>query len=195
MNVHDWRHSGSISPKTFKCGHCGNIIAGHLGYIYQPQTTMVGHAYIYLCPNCAMPTFVGADGAMWPGSLEGDDILHITDPLVKTIYSEARNCFSSNSFTAVVLCCRKLLMHIAVDNGAAEDNGFSFYAQYLLDKHFVPPKAESWVNYIKDKGNEANHEIRLVDKKEAKTILQFSGMLLKNIYEFPEISNQNNEGS
>ena len=42
-----------------------------------------------------------------------------------------------------------------------------------------------WVNHIKDKGNEANHEITIAKSDEAKELLAFVEMLLKLIYEFP----------
>lgn len=188
-----WYGKESLRPKSYKCGYCGEGVAGHLGYFYDDKTPDSPTGCIFLCPNCGQPTYENPQGVLSPGPLEGYEVLHVSDPNVKNLYEEARKCFSTNSYTAVVLCCRKLLMHIAVDNNAEEDKGFTFYAQFLLDSHFVPPKAESWVNFIKEKGNQANHEIKTVEKKEAETILLFSGMLLKNIYEFPEISNQGEE--
>ena len=41
------------------------------------------------------------------------------------------------------------------------------------------------MDYIRQKGNEANHEIVIMDRPEAEELLVFSSMLLKFIYEFP----------
>jgi hypothetical protein len=123
-----------------------------------------------------------------PGSLEGYSVTGISKPMVESLYSEARLCYSASAFTAVVLCCRKLLMHIAVVKGAEEDKGFSYYAKFLLENHYVPPDAASWVKFIVEKGNQSNHEIMKSEREDAKLVLQFVGMLLKNVFEFPALS-------
>jgi len=43
----------------------------------------------------------------------------------------------------------------------------------------------NWVDHIRKKGNEANHEIIIVEKDDATELLSFVEMLLKVIYEFP----------
>ena len=42
------------------------------------------------------------------------------------------------------------------------------------------------MDHIRKKGNEANHEIRLMKKADAEELISFSEMLLKFIYEFPQ---------
>jgi len=41
------------------------------------------------------------------------------------------------------------------------------------------------VDHIRTKGNEANHEIRLMGRQDAEELVTFVEMLLKFIYEFP----------
>jgi hypothetical protein len=41
------------------------------------------------------------------------------------------------------------------------------------------------VDYIRTKGNEANHEITIMSDEDAKDLITFSEMLLKFVYEFP----------
>jgi hypothetical protein len=89
------------------------------------------------------------------------------------------------SFTAAVLCCRKLLMHIAVEKKAKEGLSFQTYVEYLSEKNYIPPDGKEWVDHIRDKGNEANHEIKIMKKEDAEDLLIFMEMLLKFIYEFP----------
>jgi hypothetical protein len=89
------------------------------------------------------------------------------------------------AYTAAVLACRKILMHIAVEKQAQENQSFVVYVEYLAGKHYVPPGGEGWVDHIRKKGNEANHEIKLMSKADAEELITFVEMLLKLIYEFP----------
>jgi hypothetical protein len=66
------------------------------------------------------------------------------------------------------MACRKILMHIAVNRGApAEDTSFKQYVEYLDGHGYVPPDGKAWVDYIKDRGNEANHEIKAFEREDA----------------------------
>ncbi|HDP99722.1 MAG TPA: DUF4145 domain-containing protein [bacterium] len=97
---------------------------------------------------------------------------------------------SVSGFTSVVLSCRKLLMHIAVSKGANPGENFVSYVQYLSDNHYIPPDAKDWVDHIREKGNEANHEVNIMNKDDAELLLSFIQMLLKVIYEFPSAIKQ-----
>jgi len=44
---------------------------------------------------------------------------------------------------------------------------------------------KGWVDHIRKKGNEANHEIVIMKKGDALDLITFIEMLLKFIYEFP----------
>ena len=76
-------------------------------------------------------------------------------------------------------------MHIAVERGAGENLRFVQYVDYLLESGLVAPTAKAWVARIKDKGNEANHEVHAVTQTDATEMMDFTGMLLKTVYEFP----------
>ena len=90
-----------------------------------------------------------------------------------------------NAFTASVLACRKLLMHVAVSKGANVGLKFIEYVEYLAKNHLIPVWSEDWVDHIREKGNEANHEILIMKKEDAEDLISFSEMLLKLVYEFP----------
>ena len=77
-------------------------------------------------------------------------------------------------------------MSIAVSKGAKEGLHFIEYVSFLSDKGYVPPDGKEWVDHIRTKSNEANHEIRIMTREEAEELINFSSMLLKLIYEFPE---------
>jgi hypothetical protein len=94
------------------------------------------------------------------------------------------NSVAVSSYTAAVLTCRKLLMNIAVAQGAGPGKTFVSYVEHLAASGYVPPNGRGWVDHIRTKGNEANHEIVLMSKAEAEELISFAEMLLKFIYEF-----------
>jgi hypothetical protein len=104
---------------------------------------------------------------------------------ISALYAEARNCVAIQAYTAAVLACRKLLMNIAVALGANAGETFVAYVEYLATKGYVPPNGRGWVDHIRTKGNEANHEIKLMSQPDAEELIVFAEMLLKFIYEFP----------
>lgn len=114
----------------------------------------------------------------------GRDIKSLKDD-IEHIYAEARASTKVGAYTACVLLCRKLLMHIAVEKGAQPGLGFVEYVDYLAAHHWVPPNGTAWVDQIRKKGNDANHKIVIMDQAAAAEILSFVEMLLIFMYEFP----------
>jgi len=181
-----WHQTGILRSKSYICGYCGNSLASNVGYIKTVDENGNGEgiAFVYICHHCHKPTFfVGSEQT--PGARPGEDVKGIDDKGVESLYKEARDSYSKNAYTATVLCCRKLLMHIAVSKGAEEGKSFMEYVEYLSSKNYIPPDAKDWVDHIRTKGNEANHEIVIMSEEEAKDLLSFIVMLLKLIYEFP----------
>ena len=173
-----WHNSSSIPSREYTCGYCGNVVASAVGF----HSTSAGF-YVYICPHCKKPSYFEG-GKQVPGVAPGVEVNHL--PLdIKNLYREARNCVSVGSNTAAVLTCRKLLMNIAVAQKAQENKSFVYYVQYLADQGYVPPNGKGWVDHIRSKGNEANHEIRLMSQPDAEELISFCEMLLKFVYEFP----------
>jgi Domain of unknown function (DUF4145) len=109
---------------------------------------------------------------------------HVPDP-VSGAYDEARRAYAAGCYTASTLLSRKMLMNIAVQEGADEGKHFKEYVQYLASKGFVPPNGEAWVDRIREVGNEATHEIVPKSEEDARRLIWFLEMLLKFIYEMP----------
>ncbi len=174
-----------MNSKHFTCGNCGEALSSEKGYYAQQPGTGQNFGYIYICHFCYKPTYFDNSGIQVPGSAYGNEIHDISDQTVKDLYNEARRCISVNAFTSAVLSCRKLLMHIAVAKGAKEGLKFIEYVEYLSTNHYIPPDATDWVDHIRSKGNEANHEIVIMSVEDAKDLIDFIAMLLKIIYEFP----------
>lgn len=189
MKIYSWRDAKTLESQKYTCGYCDNPLASEKGFTSNDSNRGTTTGYIYICHHCGKPTFLDlVRGTQTPGERFGNDVLGIDNKGVKDLYNEARDCFSKNAFTATVLSCRKLLMHIAVAKGDSEGKNFIDYVEYLSQKGYVPPDAKIWVDHIRTKGNEANHEIVIMSEEEAKDLISFVEMLLKLVYEFPASS-------
>ena len=78
-----------------------------------------------------------------------------------------------------------MLMHLAVDKGADEGMTFQQYIGYLEGAHYIPPDGREWVDEVRKRSNEQNHEIVIATRDDATQLLDFIEMLLRFIYEFP----------
>jgi len=180
-DIFGWYHGIRLPSRQWICGHCNLNVGGAGGFAQHNEGK--SDRVIYICPMCNHPTYFHGE-AQVPGVAFGREVEHLPAD-VAGVYREARNCMSVNSFTASVLACRKLLMHIAVAQGAAQNLKFFQYVDYLANNGYVPPNSRAWVDHIREKGNEATHEIVLMTRKEAETLLTFLEMLLAFLYEFP----------
>lgn len=175
----DWYQARDIESKSYRCGFCGHGVASAKGYLNQQSS----YQRVRICPHCEKPTFFDY-GVQVPEVAPGNEVRHLPES-VDQLYKEARNCVSVQAYTSAVLSCRKLLMNIAVSQGADEGKNFYHYVEYLADNGFVPPNGRGWVDHIRKKGNEATHEIVVMSRENAEELISFSEMLLKFIYEFP----------
>jgi len=172
-----WQNTDSIGAEGYTCGWCGHLVSSNRGYKSSSSRK------IFICPHCDKPTFFEYQ-SLYPGSAPGAAVSHLP-PSLDFLYGEARRSTAASCYTAAVLCCRKLLMNIAVDKGAKQGDKFVAYVQHLSDSGYVPPDGKGWVDHIRRKGNEANHEIAQMGQADAEELVAFSEMLLKFMYEFP----------
>lgn len=175
-----WYSVTGLGPMQFRCGHCGFNVANDKGYCKEGGAP----GKIYVCPNCDKPTYFDPNARQFPGVVPGNEVQHLP-PELEQLYREARNCCSLSAYTASVLATRKMLMNIAVQQGAAAGLKFIEYVEYLAANGFIPPNGKGWVDHIRKKGNEATHEIALMTQSDAEELVAFTEMLLKFIYEFP----------
>lgn len=184
-----WENLTKLDSVSYTCGYCGREVASNEGWV--GHDSVQGHrAMVFICHNCTNPTAMLADRPQVPGVQFGKKVEEITDVSVNALYDEARRCTGSSCYTAAILCSRKLLMHIAVSQGAAIGLNFTDYVDHLSNNGYVPPNGKLWVDHIRKKGNEANHEITIGTKEQAEELLTFLEMLLKFIYEFPSKMNK-----
>ncbi len=175
----EWVNASGIESKSYTCGFCGNVVASAHGYTVRRTK----YLRIRICPHCSNPTYFG-NGIQIPQVAPGNEVHHLPED-VDTLYKEARNCVSVNAYTSSVLACRKLLMNIAVTQGAEEGKSFFHYVEFLANNGYVPPNGRGWVGHIRKRGNEATHEMEIMPQEVAEELIAFIEMLLKFIYEFP----------
>ncbi len=175
-----WINDGDITSKAFICGFCSHNIASAKGYRCDGFNYM-----IYICPHCERPTFFDfAINKQVPDLAPGRKVDSLPTT-IEVLYNEARNCISVSAYTSSVLASRKLLMNIAVEQGAEEGKSFFHYVEYLADNGYVPPNGRGWVDHIRTRGNEATHEIVVMERENAIELISFAEMLLKFVFEFP----------
>ncbi len=182
-----WENLKYFLPKKYKCAYCHTLVASVIGYLGTSiRGRHVHHKHIYICPHCDHPTYF-YQNQQTPFTNFGEPVKSLPDKVEK-LYNEARKCTGCSSYTAAVMVCRKLLMHIVVEKGGDENKEFTYYVDWLQDNGYIPPDGKSWLDRVRTKGNEANHEIMLMAKKDAEELITFLAMLMKFIYEFPSLS-------
>jgi hypothetical protein len=184
-----WFGPREILSHTYKCSYCEVVVGSKLGYTahQMADTKSPMEAQIYICPVCNAPTFFDDKAQKsFPGNLPGNRVNGAPEELDK-LYMEARLAASAGAYTASVMACRKMLMNIAVEEGAKEGESFQKYVDYLAQKGFVPPHGKGWVDHIRNLGNDANHHINLMTGEDATRLITFVEMLLRFIYEFPSM--------
>jgi hypothetical protein len=174
-------------PLELDCAWCGREVASRFGVDFgqHKDGSGVSGCSLRACSNCGYPTFIdGQMGSTVPARAYGDDVQKLPE-MVSRLYQEARDCVSVGANHAAVMVCRKILMHVAVLQGAKENESFAAYVSFIVDHHLVSPNIEGWVDEIRQIANDANHEIFEITADDAKGAVDFVAMLLKLVYEFP----------
>lgn len=183
-------------PRRFVCGWCRQSVSSQLG-LFKHETDWVAgplnpfgapQSYsrdIRICVDCGgATTFVEKE--QYPPPLLGERFdLKDKSPEVEQItalYNEACVALSQGGPSCAVLMFRKLLMHIAVEQGAEKGLNFVQYAKHLKDEGVVGKPQYDLLTRIKDAGNEENHEVRRATVKEAADLLNLVSLLIRSVY-------------
>ncbi|WP_433194251.1 DUF4145 domain-containing protein [Nocardia sp. CA-107356] len=116
---------------------------------------------------------------------------HALPPEDVAAWEEVRSCLSVGANTAAVMMCRKLLVHVAIAHELpAKDEknrspSFARALDHLEDVGIVTAAMRTWIDRIKDVGNEANHELTSISEKQAMDVAKFTYQLLHLAYELP----------
>jgi uncharacterized protein DUF4145 len=139
---------------------------------------------VMICKYCDRPTYITTENQCFPAEPPGEDIPSLPENVAE-LHFQARASLYSGAPVACVMVCRTLLMHLAVNEGAPEGKNFVEYVNWLETNGYCPPKGRSWVDFIRQKGNQANHEIPLLTVEDAALVLKFTESLLRHAYDLP----------
>ena len=185
------RPSGSDDDARldYNCGHCGRAVTGRVVSSYGDR----GNPTIrfLLCPSCINGS-IWKGGIMIPSVNPGQNLEGLPSE-IEASYQEARRCFSVSAFTGCELLCRKILMHVGVDNGAQEGQSFASYLDHIENIGFITPPIKDWADLIRKFGNQSTHKLDPPDQKRAETTLMFTMELLRIIYEMKHIAKKFNQ--
>lgn len=183
-----WR--GNLEPvensTSWTCFFCGENMSGWpQGWrlVTQNQQHL---GWVRICNACNLPTFFGADGEPASEGPYGRTLERVPND-ARRVYDEARRCCSIEAYSAAVLLCRKLIVHIAHDLQPEDLKGkrqsFQEYIDWLNMSGYIPPKGKGLVNWLKERGNAENHEIVMASREDAEKIIDLSYALLLWNYE------------
>lgn len=180
--------NANIGSIRYTCGYCGTDTSPAYGWYSSIGGPNI-RGYVGICTYCNKPSFVETESGKvintTPAAVMGKEVEGLPEE-VRQLYEEARACTAAGAYTSAVLTCRKILMHVAVEKKAPEGKKFIEYVDYLATEGYIPKEGKAWVDYIRTKSNEANHEIKVMGKDDAMTVITFTEMLLRLVYEFKE---------
>lgn len=185
-------------PKSYVCGWCGHTVSAAVGLFKHEEWFSVDEVGIFpfhphrretdvrICPECWIATTFLDRDLQLPGPIKGDNL----DPRKKSeqaqcvvaLYNEARRALSQRAPSCAVLMFRKLLMHIAVEQGAKPGLRFVEYADYLKINGVVGKPQHALLDRIRVEGNIENHEVRRAPPEQAEDLLNLTTLLIRSVY-------------
>jgi Domain of unknown function (DUF4145) len=176
------KHDGSTvdSWHGYLCSHCGREVSGAV-------VARSEHTKWLECTGCGLGSVLELPDRLFPGVRFGP-VIEGLPAEVADAYDEARNCMSVNAHTAAELVCRKLLMYVAVEKGAAEGDKFAAYLDHLEKQGYITLTMKPWVDLVRQHGNEATHHLAAPDRNRAESTTMFTAEMLRIVYEMPHVA-------
>lgn len=183
-----------IATRSFVCGWCGHSVSSQIGIskhetsyptIGSLSSPRVFSRDIRICVGCSLATtFI--DKEQFPKPLLGERFRPAKkDPdlsQIVALYDEACIALSQGGPSCAVLVFRKILMHIAVEQGATKGQTFVGYVEHLKDANVVGKPQHALLERIRKAGNSENHEIRRASVDEARDLLDLTSLLVRSVY-------------
>lgn len=161
------------------CGYCGNKVAAR-----EVGSSSATGLAAFQCPKCHNFT-IRSGGRISPPAQMLPMVEHVPDD-VGIAWREAVDSYGAGAYTAAEIMCRKILMHVAVDEaGASEGKSFIEYVDKLDSEGYIAKGLKAKVDEIRQRGNVANHKLPASTAEIALKTLSVTRHLLVSIYELP----------
>ena len=171
-----YTHSIGEVIQDYTCGHCERSVGGFVIANISDRPVQW-----LLCPSCGRGS-VQHDDTILPSLLSISQVGGLPSDICQ-VYDEARKSFAVEAYTGCELLCRKILMNVAVDRGAAEDKSFEHYVDYLKDNGHITASLKDMTDIIRRNGNQSTHKIGQPDPERAEYTIEFTAQILRSIYE------------
>lgn len=181
----EWAHTSNWAAKSFICWNCGKEVASEKTYYSSYDFNTKYSCFIFVCPHCNAPMILDDEHKQILLPLPGKEINKLPEN-IGVIYSEIRKCIQSGCFNGAIMLMRKLIMHIAVEEGDSEGKKFEQYIDFLCENGIVPKKSKNKADSVRTLGNSTNHEIENKTPEEAQNCFEFMELLLRVNYEFAD---------
>lgn len=177
------------------CPNCGRaqflVIAAH-GTKLGTSAARPTEELAYLrCAKCRAGIVVN-NGVVAPAAMPFRAIRGL-EASVAEAWTEVRAVLAVRAWTAGVMLCRKIILHVAVANElpakdkAGRAPSFDQAVKHLVTAGLITPPMKPWVDHIRKVGNGANHELDPITPESAGRVATFTEQLLILAYEMPAV--------
>lgn len=142
------------------------------------------------CNSCQNVVLLKNDGeSIYPSPLPSPTDSRIMD-LVKLDLEEAKLCYSVSAYNATAVLARRAIQSICIDKGANENNKLFQQIDQLYELRVITNDLKVWATEVRYVGNEGAHPGEIVQKEDAKAILDLTEQLALVIYVMPAMANE-----
>jgi hypothetical protein len=175
-----------------QCGTCGlganaDVVAGwpNMGAPDAARRSALDVTLWLKCPGCGEGSVKIRTGEVIPAPLGGRNVAGLPEE-VAAAWKEARAAFSAGAFTAAEMMCRKILMHVAVDQARSKPRDtFTSYVEALDQAGYITTGLKPAIDRLQKRGAVANHQLAFSSAADSRATLTVTGHLLEAMYELP----------
>lgn len=174
-----------------RCYYCGRDVAAEVVHVHKEYShggqRVVPRTRWLQCGSCGEGSVMNAQGIVYPSAPAGRPVQGLPDE-VANAWREARTAHAVTAYTAAEVMCRKILMYVAVDKANSKvRQSFKEHVDDLAAAGLFAPSIKPAVDKVRDRGNDAAHELPHTTEQESLATLGITEHLLRGVYEIPAI--------
>lgn len=194
--------------RSFHCSKCRVLVLPTKGFY--SFSSNVGYNYSTLiCTNCGffevwktrggekeLSSFDFFSQKIGSDNKYNEKIKNLTGTNLN-IFKQIQFCANYRKWESVILLSRILIMHVAIEKSAQQNQKFFEYIEYLHKKHILKPQFIKLLNLIRKWGNELNHEYNTFSDENQKTNEQVAKLcieividILNHLYKYKNLESE-----